>query len=223
MKRLLTLACLLLTLNAAAQITFGRKTLINDGWSFSLDGAPARTVNLPHDWSIECEPSGSLASCTGYLPGGKGRYEKQLTIPKSESGRRLYLYFDGVYCCSTVKVNGQLCGYRPNGFLPLVYDITPFVKFGAQNTVTVEVDHSKNADSRYYTGSGIYRDVWLVSCEQLHIDNWGVFVTTPEVSPARATMNVSTTVVNDSRKAATLTVRQRLYRRGSYDLVAPGA
>ena len=220
MKRILTLTCLLFTLNAAAQITFGTKTLIDRDWSFSLDGSAARTVSLPHDWSIECEPSGSYASGTGYLPGGKGHYEKQLFIPKTESGRKQYLYFDGVYCCSTVKVNGKLCGYRPNGFLAFCYDITPFVKFGETNLVTVDVDHSKFADSRYYTGSGIYRDVWLVSCDQIHIDNWGVYVTTPEVSPAAATMHISTTVVNDSRKAATVEVRQRLYRKGSYDLVA---
>lgn len=218
MKKLfLTIAFLsFFLLPSTAQITFGEKKLINEGWTFTYEGQESRSVDLPHDWSIEMTPSKDLGSCTGYLPGGKAVYEKDLTIPRRESSRLQFLYFDGVYCCSSVYVNGHLLGYRPNGFLPLVYDITPYVKFGKSNRIRVEVDHSKYADSRFYTGSGIYRDVYLVSCDPVHIDNWGVSVTSPDSS----TLNVKTTVVNESDAVVALEVRQRVYEKDGSALVA---
>jgi len=210
---------LIATVSLSAQVTFGNKTIINDGWSFSLDGGRPQTVDLPHDWSIKGEPSASLGSCTGYLPGGVGTYEKTIFIDTTQKGQKQYLYFDGVYCCSSVYVNGKLCGYRPNGYVAFAYDITPYVKYGKDNDIKVTVDHSEYTDSRYYTGSGIYRDVYLVTCGQVHIDNWGVYVTTPEVSAKEAVVNVKTKVVNDGKKVVNLEVVQVLYGRGGKDTI----
>lgn len=219
-KYVSVIIALLLSVGAFAQISFGEKLKINDGWFFSLDGSTQRPVNLPHDWSIECEPSQKFASCTGYLPGGYGVYKKKLFIDRSQKGLRQYLYFEGVYCCSSVYVNGNFCGTRPSGFASFVYDITPFVKYGEENDIKVTVDHSEYADSRYYTGSGIYRDVYLITCGQVHIDNWGVHATTPEVSRERASLNIKTKIVNDGKKKVEIEVEQRLYAKGDEVLVA---
>ena len=211
--------CFLIPLLASAQISFGQKTLIDEGWGFSLDGGPVKTVDLPHDWSIEGTPAPSLASCTGYLPGGKGTYTRNIYIGKEQKDRRQYLYFEGVYCCSTVYVNGHECGYRPNGYVSFIYDITPYVRYGEDIAVRVVVNHNDYADSRYYTGSGIYRDVYLVSSNQVHIGNWGVYVTTPEVSDKEALMNIRTTVVNDGRKPVTVEVQQSVVTRSGKDFI----
>ncbi|MGN1232354.1 MAG: sugar-binding domain-containing protein, partial [Candidatus Cryptobacteroides sp.] len=118
-----------------AQITFGQPEKINEGWKFALnpgedcspvdyDDSGWRTLDLPHDWSVEFPISNKYASCTGYLPGGEGWYRKNLFVPASEKGRRLYLYFEGIYNNSEVWVNGERVGYRPNGYVSFIYDVT---------------------------------------------------------------------------------------------------
>lgn len=216
---------------SSAQITFGDAVKINDGWKFRLDSvadysgirvkdAGWRVVDLPHDWSIESGMSKDLYSCTGYLPGGTGWYRKTLSIPESESGRKQFLYFGGVYCNSEVWVNGSKVGYRPNGYVSFIYDITPFVRFGEKNQIAVKVDHSKQADSRWYTGSGIYRDVYLVSSGYVHIANWGIFVKTAAIKDGMALMDVSLDVVNETGSDETVVVEHRLYRKDASDAVA---
>ena len=234
-KILLALSVLLAGVVAAnAQITFGTPVRINDGWKFRLDSIADysgvkvrnsgwRTVNLPHDWSVESCMSDEYYSCTGYLPGGIGWYRKSVTIPESESGKKQYLYFGGVYCNSEVWVNGHKAGYRPNGYVSFIYDITPYVKFGGENVIAVKVDHSDQADSRWYTGSGIYRDVFLVSSGYVHIDNWGIFVKTASVKSGVAELDVTLKLVNETDADAALTVRHCLYRKGGSDVVASAA
>ncbi len=219
------LCCLSLSVSPLkAQITFGRPQNINEGWRFILDSQSDfsavrvndrswRLLDLPHDWSVEGKASPELSSCTGYLPGGIGWYRKSLFIPKSESSRRQYLYFEGVYCNSEVWVNGHSLGRRPNGFVSFIYDITDHVRFGADNVIAVKVDHSRSADSRWYTGSGIYRNVYLVSSSQVHMDNWGIFVRTGVISGGRATLNVSSVIVNDTKAPVEVDVEHRLYRK----------
>ncbi|MDR0507256.1 MAG: glycoside hydrolase family 2, partial [Dysgonamonadaceae bacterium] len=164
-----------------AQLSFGKPELINSQWQFYLGDNPTekaqwQTVDLPHDWSVRETLSPSLASCQGFLPGGIGWYRKSFFIPQDRQNEKLYLYFEGVYNRSEVFINGQSVGSRPNGYISFAYDITPYVRFGKENEISVRVDHSQSADSRWYTGSGIYRNVWLVCSNPVHIAQWGVFV-----------------------------------------------
>lgn len=183
---LIVLAVVLGMLQAApvrAQVSFGDARKFNDGWLFVLeddsvyseteyDDAAWRKLSLPHDWSIEGRMSPDLASCTGYLPGGVGWYRKHFAVPDGSS--RHYIYFEGVYNRSEVYLNGHLLGKRPNGYISFMYDMTPYLNPDGDNVLAVRVDHSRSADSRWYTGSGIYRDVWLVSAGDVHFAQWGI-------------------------------------------------
>ena len=203
--------------NLFSQVSFGEATKINSDWSFQkgdyenaksfdFDDSKWRKLDLPHDWSIEAQLSPSLASAAGYLPGGIGWYRKTLNIPDNMANKKVYIYFEGIYRNGEVFVNGKSLGMRPNGFISYMYDVTPYIKFGAKNIISVRVDHSKSADSRYYTGSGIYRDVYLVYANPVHIDLWGVYHSTPEVSKEKATVRVQTTIKNTSGKQADLVI-----------------
>jgi hypothetical protein len=200
---------LFVSLSLNAQVSFGKAELINNGWTFQLkDEADAsksefndkswRRLDLPHDWSIEGWLSPSLASCTGYLPGGIAWYRKELNIPADYNGRKIFIYFEGVYNRSSVYINGQLLGHRPNGYVSFAYDMTPYLKYGGTNILAVRVDHSQYADSRWYTGSGIYRNVWLVTADPLHFDMWGVTYKTLQVTDKSAVIQVDTDVKNET-------------------------
>ncbi|HQU74960.1 MAG TPA: glycoside hydrolase family 2, partial [Calditrichia bacterium] len=202
---LLCLAALLVPILAISQ-DFGRRSLINDDWSFHLgdvkyggreylDSGDWEKVDLPHDWSVRHHASPELASCTGYLPGGIGWYRKELDLPAAEKGQKVYIYFEGVYNKSEVFINGKWLGKRPNGYISFLYELTPYLKWGEKNTLAVRVDHIESADSRWYTGSGIYRDVYLVYANPLHIDLWGVAYQA-EVREKEAVIRVSTTLDN---------------------------
>ena len=192
------------------QASFGKAELINDGWLFRLkDEADAyksdfkdnswRKLDLPHDWSVEGTLSPTLASCTGYLPGGIAWYRKKLEIPADLNGKKLFVYFEGVYNRSTVYINGQLLGFRPNGYVSFAYDLTPYLKPGESNILAVRVDHSQSADSRWYTGSGIYRNVWLVTSDPVHFDLWGVTYQAKQVKANEAIIQVSADVKNETK------------------------
>ena len=180
---LLTFLFVLIAQVASAQVSFGESQRFNDDWLFLLSDDPAmarpayddtsfRRLNLPHDWSIEGQLSPDLASCTGYLPGGVAWYRKHFVI--YDDAPLHYIYFEGVYNRSEVYLNGHLLGKRPNGYASFLYDMTPYLNAsGKDNVLAVRVDHSKYADSRWYTGSGIYRDVWLVSSGKTHLSQWG--------------------------------------------------
>ena len=119
-------------------------------------------LNIPHDWSIEGVLNPSLAACTGYLPGGIAWYRKTIAIPADSKGEKIFIFFEGIQNRSEVYINGQLLGKRPNGYVSFLYDMTPHIKYGQENLLTVRVDHSQYADSRWYNGSGIYRNAWLI-------------------------------------------------------------
>ncbi len=189
---------------AQAQVSFGTPGNFNDGWLFTqgIDSAytaPAyadstwRRLDLPHDWSIEQPASPYLASATGYLPGGTGTYRKHFEV--TDSAARHYVYFEGVYNRSKVYLNGHLIGERPSGYASALYELPPCLRKG-DNVLTVTVDHSRNADSRYYTGSGIYRDVYIIAAPDTHIAQWGVGYKATKVTPKRADVAVDVAVEN---------------------------
>ncbi len=191
----------------------------DDDWRFHLgdvsggedpalnDGA-WRRLELPHDWSIEGPYSEINASGTGYLPGGIGWYRKTFQVAESLRGRRITIEFDGLYDNSDVWINGHHLGRRPSGYASIAYDLTPHVKLGPQkNLLAVRLDHSVLADSRWYTGSGIYRHVWLSITEPVHVARWGTFVRTPVVRDSEALVSIETSVANESASAAPVRIQ----------------
>ena len=179
---ILTILGLLCLVPVMAQVSFGESSLFNDDWAFLLDDKAEykdsgyddsgwRRLSLPHDWSIEGEPSVEWASCMGYLPTGVGWYRKHFTI--ADSLPLHFIFFEGIYNRSEVYLNGHLLGKRPNGYVSFMFELTPYIHDG-DNVLAVRVDHSRNADSRWYTGSGIYRDVYLISSGKVHFAQWGV-------------------------------------------------
>lgn len=220
-KQLLLLIITLIPLSTWAQTSFGQPEKINDNWLFTLSdpkGAEAvsfddsrwQKLDLPHDWSVKGQLSPTLASATGYLPGGIGWYRKTLNIPADKKGEQVYLYFEGVYNRSEVYINGHLLGKRPNGYISFMYDATPYIKYGEKNSVSVRVDHSQSADSRWYTGSGIYRNVWLVYSNPTHIAQWGVYTYPKQASAKQGVLAVEVEINNTESKAAQLTVTNEL-------------
>ena len=168
-----------------------------------------RTVTLPHDWSIEGTPAekNPTGSGGGYYPAGIGWYRKTFTAPADWKGKQVSLEFDGVSMDATVYVNGHKVGNHPYAYTSFRFDITSQLNFSATNVVAVRVDNSLQPNSRWYTGSGIYRHVRAVVTEPIHIAPWGVFVSTPEASAASATVLVKSRVQNDTTESAEVTVK----------------
>ena len=187
-----------------------QRQLFDDGWQFTHDGKTI-SVDLPHDWAIAYAPdpaTGASGTDGGWYPGGKGKYRKMFATPK---GDVVKLHFEGVYQKAEVFINGQKAGQHAYGYTPFTVDITPFLKvkglkgkkvkkasLDELNEVVVKIDNSEQPNCRWYTGSGIYRHVWLESMPALHIAENGVFVTTPEVSADKAVVKVDVTVQNES-------------------------
>jgi beta-galactosidase len=194
MKSIITLFAFLFSTGLAAQTS---QTLFDDGWTFSQDGKTI-SVNLPHDWDIYTAPnpeSGATGTGGGWYAAGKGEYRKKFATPKGEIVK---LHFEGVYQKAEVFVNGQKAGQHGYGYTPFTIDVTPYLFKGKrQNEVVVKVNNSEQPNCRWYSGSGIYRHVWLETMPALHIAENGVFVTTPKIEANKATVNVEVTVQNE--------------------------
>lgn len=164
-----------------------------------FDDSSWRRLDLPHDWSIEETPNKDMprGNVSGYFPGGIGWYRKHFVMPAEAQGRRFIIEFDGVYLRSDVYLNGQHLGNRPYGYVSFQYDLTPHLKYGGDNVLAVRVNHFNAPTSRWYSGTGIYRHVWLTSFDPLHIGQWGTYITTPKVSPTAASVRIRTTVQNE--------------------------
>lgn len=167
-------------------------------YNIQYDDSKWRILNLPHDWSIEADFSANNPSTPGggALPGGIGWYRKEFTIDKSNENKSFYIDFDGIYWNSKVWINGHLLGERPNGYISFRYDLTPYIKSGEKNVIAVRVDNSQQPNSRWYSGSGIYRNVWLLTVNPVHVDHWGTYVTTPLVSEEKAEIKIVTNIRN---------------------------
>jgi beta-galactosidase len=204
-----------------------RDNLFDFEWRFHRGGAqgaedPAfddsdwRIIDLPHDWGIEDLPGtdspfsvNAISQVSGgFTTGGTGWYRKKFTVPQTEKDKRFRLLFEGVYMNSDVWVNGKYLGNHPYGYTSFWYDITDQVKSGNENVLSVKVSN-EGENSRWYSGSGIYRHVWLQVLPGLHIETWGTCITTPEVSGKTATINVKTTLINESNleKKARLSIK----------------
>jgi len=189
----------------------------NDDWKFKLDSVQSysdasiddgswRKLNLPHDWSIEgtFDKNAPAGTGGGALPGGVGWYRKTFSIPASQKDKSVYIEFDGVYRNSEVFINGHSLGIRPYGYSSFHYDLTPYLKYGETNVIAVKVDNLKQPNSRWYSGSGIYRNVWLTTLNKTHIDHWGTYITTPVVNSTEAIVRIQTRPVNQSSTQLTL-------------------
>ncbi|HTN20954.1 MAG TPA: beta-galactosidase GalB [Pelobium sp.] len=196
----------------------GRNTEnFNKNWKFNLgdvsgaetpefkDGA-WRVLNLPHDWSIEgkFDKDNPATPGGGALPGGIGWYRKTFSVPQSSKTKQVFVEFDGVYKNSEVWINGHYLGKRSNGYIAFSYELTPYLNFGKQNTIAVKVDNSKQPNSRWYSGSGIYRAVKLLTVNKTHVAAWGTFITTPKASQQLATVSVEINVINPQNNSIVL-------------------
>lgn len=164
-----------------------------------FDDSNWRSLNVPHDWSIEGPFRAEYGSGNGFAPGGIGWYRKHFSLGGPGTNQLVTIEFDGVYEYSEVWINGQFAGARPFGFASFAFDLTPYVNWNAaDNVVAVRVDHSRFADSRFYTGSGIYRNVRLTLTDPLRIAHWGTVVTTPKIKNGSALVRIETTVENNN-------------------------
>lgn len=226
---LLTAVILVALLQGCSQPAPRTHVSFNEGWKFALaapdeaaqpgfDDSGWRALDLPHDWSIEGEFSeGNPASPGGgALPGGIGWYRKTFNVSTADKDRLTYISFDGVYRNSEVWINGNHLGKRPYGYSSFRYDLTPYLKYGEEeNVIAVKVDNSAQPNSRWYSGSGIYRNVWLTTTGRIAVDHWGTFVTTPEVSSELALIRVTTRISNNTGSGATVRVETSVYDAGN--------
>ena len=191
----------------------------NFGWRFArgeqpdaqavdFDDSAWRDVRLPHDWSVEESfTQENTGGSTAFLPGGIGWYRKTFSLPAENVDRFTWVEFDGVYSNSEVWINGHYLGKRPYGYTCFSYDLTPYLHYGdIRNVIAVKADRSSYIDCRWYPGSGIYRNVRLVTVNPVHIPQFGVFVTTPLATTEQAQVAVQTTVANRVDHAKTVTL-----------------
>ena len=184
-----------------------------DGANPGLDDSPWRVLDLPHDWSIEGEFNKYNPSTPGggALPGGIGWYRKTFRVAESSEGKAIFVEFDGVYRNSQVWINGHELGTRPYGYSSFRYELTRFLKYGDQeNVIAVKVDNSQQPNSRWYSGSGIYRNVRLITTDKVCVDHWGTFITTSGVSETSATVAITTKVRNGTSSDQHVTVETLL-------------
>ena len=211
MKKIFLAAAILLCCAAATAQTRVTQNF-NSNWNFKLDSVNDyssatsfsgwRNLNLPHDWSVELpfDKTSPTGTGGGALRGGMGWYSKIFTVPATDKGKQISILFEGVYCRSTVYLNGKKIGYRPSGYISFSYDITPYLQYDKPNTLVVKVNNNQQPNSRWYSGSGIYRNVWLIKTNNTHIETWGTYVTTPEVSKEKATVRIETTLAAAPQK-----------------------
>ncbi len=203
-----------------------REILFDENWKFSLqdvtgtenpeyDDATWRSLDLPHDWSIEgtVDLKNPMGNDGGYFPAGVGCYRKTFTLPASFKDKLVSIYFEGVYMNSEVFINGKSLGVHPYGYTSFRYDLTPYLKLNGKNVLSVRVDNSKQKNCRWYSGSGIYRHVWMVVTNPIHVAQWGVTVTTPNVSTKKATVIVKTLVKNETGLPQNVSLKTILWNK----------
>lgn len=191
---------------------------LGDGVAYvqpDFDDSAWQKISLPHDWAIAGPFTHSGGGGMGRLPSaGVGWYRKNLDIPATDAGRMIFLDVDGAMSYATVWLNGQIVGGWPFGYASWRVDLTPFVNPGGTNLLAIRLDNPPNS-SRWYPGAGIYRNVWLVKTAPVHVGHWGTQLTTPEISPAQATVDLKVTVDNDSKEMADVRVATEIFSSGA--------
>ena len=225
MKRWLPLFTVLFFMSAATLHAQSRTVVkFTTGWKFLLGSSDSasspsynddgwRKLNLPHDWSIEMpfDSTSPTGNGGGALRGGLGWYRKTFTLPASSKNKHVFIDFDGVYMNSEVFINGHSLGVRPNGYISFRYELTPYLLFDKANVISVKVDNSKQPNSRWYSGSGIYRNVWLVTTNDVFVDHWGTYVTTPEVNNKTTSVKLLVTLSDTKTNEAAVVVKTTVY------------
>lgn len=200
-----------------------KRQSFNQQWRFQLqhgkrvrrrqpDYASWRQLDLPHDWSIELpRAAANLSQASGgYFQNGRGVYYKAFTAPEEWRDKKVLLEFEGAYMNTEVRLNEHYVARHPYGYTSFVVDLTDFLRIGEQNELLVTVDNAAEPNSRWYSGAGIYRPVHLIVAERLHIQHWGVYVTTPTVTAEAATVRVSTRVENEGTAPRQTVLRARV-------------
>lgn len=208
-----------ITIHAQSTLSSDRKQLLDYGWKFALGDYPSafsgdfndnnwNNIDLPHDWSIEgkTNPKNNTGGGGGYFPAGLGWYRKKFTAPNEWKNKKISIYFEGVYMNSEVYINGKSLGVHPYGYTSFVYDVTPYLVIGKENIIGVKVNNSQQMNSRWYSGSGIYRHVWLIVTNPVHIDQWGVAISTTSISHNKATVEVKSYIKNETSFVQKLTI-----------------
>ena len=211
-----------------AQNGVERKQLFDYDWKFFLGDAPDaksnnfndeswRKLDLPHDWSIEgkVNPKNPTGGGGGYFPAGIGWYRKTFQASDAWKTNKIAIYFEGVYMNSEVFINGKSLGVYPYGYSSFSYDLTPYLHFGKENVIAVRVDNSQQINSRWYSGSGIYRHVWMMLTNPIHVAHWGAAISTPVVSAKKATVLVKTKVKNETSSTQSILVKTILWNKNS--------
>jgi len=196
---------------------------LNRDWRFHLgdpsgafwtqpDPSGWRTLDLPHDWSIELPRSADAPSTAsgGCYPMGRGWYAKTFTAPIDWTGKKVLIEFEGVYMNAEIWLNHHFVGRHPYGYTTFTCDLTPYLKLGEENMLTVFVNNEGQMNSRWYSGSGIYRFVWLMVGAPVHVAHWGVSVTTPEVAASAALVRLQTRIENEGDAARPVTLVQHI-------------
>ena len=216
------------------------RTSFNKGWLFSRYGSmpdgsmkeePAglekwncadslwRTLDLPHDWGIEGPFRMDLPSNTGKLPwAGIGWYRKHFKLSQEDKGKHLFIEFDGAMSHTRVWLNGTYIGEWPYGYASFRLELTPYIHFDKENVLAVRLDNPANS-SRWYPGGGIYRNVWLVRSEPVHIAHWGTFVTTPRITSDQATVHIQNEIENQSGNSTKITVSVKITAYGKNEII----
>ncbi len=167
-------------------------------------------IRLPHDWSIRLPFKEENGRSMGFMPGGLGWYRKTFEIPAAYRGKKVSVLFDGVYHQSKVYINGTLLGFHAYGYTGFEYDLSPYLNYGGKNILSVRVDHSNSPSSRWYSGSGIYRHVWLMVTHPVSIPTGGTYVTTPRISKESADVRIAATIENNTPNPKNILVLNRI-------------
>ena len=200
------------------------KILFDSDWRFSkgdnpeaskviFDDSEWQIIDLPHDWSIlgpfqKTNPAGGSG---GYAPGGIGWYRKKFTLPENQKTAEISVEFGGVYMNSEAWINGHYLGNRPYGYISFNYELSPYLNFDGENILAVRVDNSLQPNARWYTGSGIYRHIWLIVTDKLHISRHGIYITSPEVSADSSSVVIRTKIENESEENKQFSLISEVY------------
>ncbi|GAA4230321.1 beta-galactosidase GalB [Postechiella marina] len=219
--------CLISVISCKEDIAKPENIAFNKNWKFiqkdvqeaispQFDDTEWETVRVPHDWSIKGPFSKDNPSFSrgGWLPTGKSTYRKTFRVNASQENNKVFVYFDGAYRNSVVYINGKKVGYRPMGYIGFEYDLSEHINFNGSNVLTVTLDNSAQPGSRWYTGTGIYRDVTLKIRNKTYIPNWSLYVTSSRISKGEATINATFDIKNENLEDKNLTVETRVLLNG---------